>query len=446
MPAIPDARIRELVREARGEGKPIERPHGNEAPGLRVRVRAEPEGDGYNASWVWWGPRVDGKRKLHVLGTYPAVSAKEAAGRLADLKLDNERAKAGLPSAEPRSRVEARRMTLRQLLARFAWRELRERRQALAPTRVLKRNVLEVLDPGAKPGSRVEVRALHEEDVINVIQRLQQEHRDPQAKKVFALVKQMLAFAALPTVRAIERSPAENLTERVFRFRKSKRRGQLTPPELADLWRLFHGKTRDPRAETSQLALLILLGTARRTGELVQARWENVDLANAEWRVPRENRKATRELEDRMPTADVVHLPPQVARAFQRLRALAPMSPWVLATPKDSKSGHLGETTLARALADLRKAGLVKLSTYGATPHSFRHAFKSMAQEKHWASVVALELCLGHVLPGIFGTYTLSECHGERAAALDRWCDYLDGLAGFTQAGVVNLDAHRATP
>lgn len=144
-----------------------------------------------------------------------------------------------------------------------------------------------------------------------------------------------------------------------------------------------------------------------------------------------------------MPETDRVGLPPQVLHAFERLQGRTAGNPWVLGTPKKSKTGHIGETTLARALSDLRRQGVVKLTARLASPHAFRHAFKATATEKRWASTVALELALGHLLPGIFGTYTLAECDEERAKALTRWCSYLDALAGFGAERVVNLDTAR---
>lgn len=431
---VTDKTVRALVAESRARGERVEQPH-PEAEGLRVRVRARGDGEGFTATWVWYGPRgADGKRKLHDLGSFPAVSAKEAAAKLGALKLDHERLQAGLAPALPAP--SATPMRLSALIARFVAEDLRDRRDLDAPKRLLDVRVLGVLGD-------VEVRAIRDVDVMAVVERVKADGHHTQARKLFALVKQMFTFAALPTVRAVERSPAENLTERVFRFRRSERRERLAPEELGDLWRVVRGKPRDPRAATSNLALLILLGTARRTGELVHARWGDVDLDAGLWRVPKGNRKATRALEQRMPDTDRVALPPQVLRAFARLRALAPESPWVLATPKHSASGHIGETTLARALADMRKAGLVNVTSRLASPHAFRHAFKATAEEQRWASTVALELALGHVLPGIFGTYTLADFDDERARALARWCDYLDALAGFGGERVVNLDAAR---
>jgi integrase len=438
MAGIFDKTIRSLVDDSRAKGRRIEAGH-PEAEGLRVRVKADASGDGFTARWVWYAPRsADGKRKMHDLGAAYvdgkiAISAKEAGAQLATLRADLERTDRGLPTASQR---DAKPMTLRGLLARFAWRELRRRREALAPLRVLKRSMLDILGD-------VDTRAIRQEDVIEVVERLQRAHRDAQAKKVLALVRQMGAFGQLPTVRAFPVSPAENLTERMFRFRRPERRDRLTPEELATLWRVLHDKPRDPRAETSNLALIVLLGTGRRTGELVQAKWSAIDLAAGIWRVPRENRKATKEIEARMPETDHVHLAPQVVRALHRLRALAPSSPWILASSRGSRSGHIGETTLARALRDMQLRGLVTLSGHGASPHAFRHTFKSTVEDQGWADVVAVELALGHVLPGILGTYGRATYATQRAAALDRWNAYLDGLAGIGDPNVVNLDAAR---
>jgi integrase len=411
-----DKTIRQLLAKSRAQGTRIEGPH-PAAEGLRLRVNAASGA----VSWIWFGPRdASGKRRLHVLGASPAVGALEAAERLARLKVQYQRRLAGLPAQV--GRPQPVHLTLRQLLARFAWLELRHRRVRREPIRNLRRHFIDVVGD-------VEVRALEPDDVVRVLERLLKQNKPAQARKVFALAKQLLRYAAGPRVRAIAVSPAQNLSLTDFKIRPAPRRRRLGPDEMGALWRLLHGAPRDPRAETSQLALLVLLGTARRTGELVKAKKRDFDLDAGVWWIPPENRKMTRRAEQRAST-DVVRLPAQVVRALVRLFELHPSSPWALGSPRDSSSGHIGDTTLSRALRDLQRLGHVRL--HGRTsPHFFRHAFRSTVEERRWASVTAAELALGHVLPGILAIYNVGTFDEERSTALQRWCDYLDGVANI---------------
>jgi hypothetical protein len=78
------------------------------------------------------------------------------------------------------------------------------------------------------------------------------------------------------------------------------------------------------------------------------------------------------------------------------------------------------------------------------TLHDMRKPLRSTIQEKGWANKAVAEAILGHSTPGIEGIYNMAQFTGLQGKALQRWCDYLDALAGKTAAGVVNLDAARA--
>jgi integrase len=182
-------------------------------------------------------------------------------------------------------------------------------------------------------------------------------------------------------------------------------------------------------------------------------------LARGVWNVPPEVRKLTRKQLVNART-DVVHLPPQALRALERLRQIAPSSPWVLASPMDSKTGHVAENAVSRGLKDMQRARAFGEAPLGrdtrgrpqvVRPHDFRRSLRSIAEEKPWGengrrpSPMALELALGHTLGDkIMRTYNLATFDDERAGVLRHWCAFLDGLAGLTEAGVVNLDAKRA--
>ncbi|CAM5212246.1 hypothetical protein OURE66S_01524 [Oligella ureolytica] len=53
-------------------------------------------------------------------------------------------------------------------------------------------------------------------------------------------------------------------------------------------------RTNRPFTKKSQIALWLCLGTICRIGELLQARWEHVDLRSGVWSIPRENVKGVR--------------------------------------------------------------------------------------------------------------------------------------------------------
>ncbi len=60
---------------------------------------------------------------------------------------------------------------------------------------------------------------------------------------------------------------------------------------------------------------------------------------------------------------------------------------------------------------DLRRTFATKLNDLGVAPH-------------------IVEQLLGHALPGIMAIYNKSQYLPEKLDALNKWCDYLDVLAG----------------
>src|SRR6266511_4113247 len=73
-----DRTVQRILAESKAAGARVERAH-PAADGLRVRANAATGA----VSWVWYAPRsADGKRPVHVLGTWPAMTAKEAAEAL----------------------------------------------------------------------------------------------------------------------------------------------------------------------------------------------------------------------------------------------------------------------------------------------------------------------------------------------------------------------------
>src|SRR6266545_2291803 len=116
-----DRTVLKILAESKAAGARVERAH-PAAEGLRVRANAATGA----VSFVWYAPRsTDGKKKkrpVHVIGAWPAMSAKDAAERLETRRVDAKRAASGLPGPGREVRTT---MTLRQLLGLFAWRDLR---------------------------------------------------------------------------------------------------------------------------------------------------------------------------------------------------------------------------------------------------------------------------------------------------------------------------------
>ena len=142
----------------------------------------------------------------------------------------------------------------------------------------------------------------------------------------------------------------------------------------------FIAKLQDGDFSVGRLALQFLILTAARSGEVRKARWRDIDMEAAEWRVPPENAK-TAKLHI-VPLAE-----PAIAIARQLYTILAP-KPYDLVF--SGLKGLMSDATLTKVLR-VNGGG-------GYTVHGFRSAFRDWAAETGFADAWA-EAALAHTNP-----------------------------------------------
>ncbi len=131
-------------------------------------------------------------------------------------------------------------------------------------------------------------------------------------------------------------------------------------------------------------ALEFAILTAARSGEVREACWREIDVANAVWTVPAERMKAGR-----------VHRVPLTGRALEILHTVAQLRPAkdyedALVFPSTKRSRPLSDMTLA---AVLRRHGGDKF-----TPHGFRSAFRDWAGDATSFAREVAEAALSHAV------------------------------------------------
>ncbi len=130
------------------------------------------------------------------------------------------------------------------------------------------------------------------------------------------------------------------------------------------------------------LALEFALLTAARTGEVIAAKWNEIDLTARVWHVPAERMKAGRE-----------HRVPLCTRAIQILEALKAVQQNEFVFPGHSINKHPHLSTGA-LLAVMKRMG--EYAKY--TPHGLRSSFRDWAAETTGFSNETLELALAHTI------------------------------------------------
>jgi integrase len=168
----------------------------------------------------------------------------------------------------------------------------------------LERNVFPSI--GHKPVAHIEAK-----DVVRMMERVQGRGANDIAKRVRNTCSQIFRFAV--TRGLTSRNPAgEFKPSDVLPQRDSQNHARIDESELPDLLRKIEAYQGTP---LTRLAMKLLALTFVRTSELIEAKWAEIDLGAAEWRIPAERMKMKRP-----------HIVPLAPQAIQVLRTLQVIS------------------------------------------------------------------------------------------------------------------------
>ena len=166
------------------------------------------------------------------------------------------------------------------------------------------------------------------------------------------------------------------------------------------------------REAVAALALEFAALTATRTGEVLGAVWEEVDLEKAIWTIPPARMKASKE-----------HRVPLSPRAVEILESVKPLSnPLVFPAAKGGKLSGMAMTMLLRRMK------------VDATVHGFRSAFRDWAAECTGYAHEVCEMALAHVIGNkAEAAYRRGDLFEKRRRLMAEWATYCgnqDGASG----------------
>lgn len=316
----------------------------------------------------------------------------------------------------------------------------RNRKRPEDARRVLDNDLLPVL--GARPLEDVTTL-----DCRDTVKRAIDRGATVHAGRVLSMLKQFFGWAQANGF--TDRNPAAPLKGRHLGVETNISDRHLSADEIPVFWRALDAAVQSERRVAQKLrpataaAFKVLLLTAVRTGELLRARWEDVDLDAATWTIPVTNQKLTK-AQERHAKPFVIPLPPTAVEILAFLRDQADGSPWVL-PGKARKAGeepaqaHYDERTLGHALRRLHASKALVLPGGPVTPHDLRRTARTqLAKLKvpHWI----VERVLNHSLGKIAATYDHHNYFDERREALERWDAYVARLLD-PASNVVDLAA-----
>jgi integrase len=164
----------------------------------------------------------------------------------------------------------------------------------------------------------------------------------------------------------------------------------------------FVGKLR-AREAVAALALEFTILTAARTGEVIGAKWDEVDMDKAIWTIPPARMKAGKE-----------HRVPLSARAVEILNETQRFGKeWLFPAARGGKLSGMAMTML------LRRMGV------DVTVHGFRSAFRDWAAERTSYAHEVAEMALAHTIENkVERAYRRGDLFDKRRRLMDDWAAY----------------------
>jgi integrase len=179
----------------------------------------------------------------------------------------------------------------------------------------------------------------------------------------------------------------------------------------ADVPAFVQALRRSDLGKIAKLAFELLILTAARTGEVLGARWSEIDLAGGTWLIPATRTKTRRE--HRVPLA------PRAVAIIKAAKQLSGDSEFLF--PGRSVHRPLGNMTF---LASLKQMGL------GVTAHGFRSSFRDWAAEQTSFSREVCEMALAHAVANrVEAAYRRGDLLEKRRDLMAAWAAYASTLS-----------------
>jgi integrase len=168
----------------------------------------------------------------------------------------------------------------------------------------------------------------------------------------------------------------------------------------------FLGKLRE-RETTAALALEFCILTAARSGEVLGARWSEIDLDKKIWTVPADRMKARRE-----------HRVPLTARTVAILKQLAEIKTGDFVFPGQRKNAPLWHMAMNETLC--------RMKADGVTVHGFRSSFRDWAGNVSTFPRELIETALAHVIGDkAEQAYRRGDALEKRRKLMEAWANYV---------------------
>ena len=388
------------IRKAKPKAKPYKLTDGQ---GLFLLIT--PSGSNTpNGSKLWrWKYRFNSKEKLMALGQYPETSLAEArdkhheARKLLHSGID--------PMEEKKSAKSIRREendtdnSLANVAAKWheQWCHGKSQDHVDTVKRRIDANIIPVL--GNRPIAEIKA-----SEIINTIKIVEGRDSSEMAKKILQNVNQIFRYAIAHQF--VESNPIGGI--KPSDFLKSHKVVNFARVDQTEVHQLLTDIEVYRGTPLTRLAMKLMALTFVRTGELVGARWSEIDFDNARWNIPAERMK--------MDTPHIVPLSKQAIEVLQLLHTISGEGIFIF--PGVRANTSMSTNTILLALARMGYRGKM-------TGHGFRGLASTILHENEWPH--DLELQLAHMARNkTSAAYNHALYLTQRAKMLQWWADYLE--------------------
>ncbi|KVX55958.1 tyrosine-type recombinase/integrase [Burkholderia cepacia] len=383
------------IRQAKAGDKPTKL---TDANGLYLLVN--PSG-----SKLWrYKYRIAGKENLFAIGEYPTISLQDARAARDDAR---ELVKKGLHPSHARQEVLSARINEGKATFRVVCDEWLEKKRKTWTEQHFG-EVLRMLETDAYPyiGSRP-MRSVTAHDVLALMRRVEERGSPSVAIKLRQYVSNVFQYAVI-TLRA-DADPASVLRGSVLKPPTENARA-LSREELQRLFR----QLPTYKSRRTAIAIRLLMMLFPRTIELCRARWEEIDLGAAEWRVPPEKIKSRRQ--------HIVPLPKQAVGLLRELQEMYGNRGYILPIlHSNRKRPYMSRATINQAIAYM-----VPDNPEPITGHDFRATASTNLHEMGWKDEV-VEMQLSHKdKDRTRSTYNHAKYLPERREMMQAWANWLN--------------------
>lgn len=354
---------------------------------------------------LWrWRYYYNGKSQMLALGRYPDVS-------LAQARSDRDKARKLLqigkhPTREKKAEKLRRRAEGENTFERLALQWLALKQKGLddkyhKQCKIrLEQHVFPVI--GALPVTEITI-----PDVVRVVEKIGQKGTLEVARRMKQLMSQIFRYGAQRGL--CPQNPAADLKD-ILPSVKEKHHACIPPDQLPDLMKAIRAYEG---GKLTVAALQLLALTFVRTGELIGAKWAEIDWERSEWHIPAERMKMKR--------PHVVPLAKQAIKILESLKSLTGHREHIFHSSA-GKSRHLSNGVFLMAL---RRMGYQNRMT----GHGFRSLASTILNEKGYPPDV-IERQLAHEdSDKVRSAYNRAEYLTERKKMMQDYADLLDKAA-----------------